>query len=138
MTRIGVENPAGVKAHGTTVGLFAELRRRYPEARCVADVNETGLDTLHRLRQGRGEMVMEAMELDGRDIRACSAPMQARGLEHGGRKALRRALYASSLRHRVDMHRTGESAAQAEAEKIDSDYVIKKLIETVPEPKSGL
>ena len=36
------------------------------------------------------------------------------------------------LRHRVVLN------FQAEAEKIDSDHVIKKLIETVPEPKSGL
>jgi hypothetical protein len=27
---------------------------------------------------------------------------------------------------------------QAEAEKVDSDQVIQRLIETVPEPKSGL
>jgi MoxR-like ATPase len=36
------------------------------------------------------------------------------------------------LRHRVLLN------FQAEAEKIDSDHVIQKLIETVPEPKSGL
>ncbi|HEY0366445.1 MAG TPA: AAA family ATPase, partial [Pyrinomonadaceae bacterium] len=43
-----------------------------------------------------------------------------------------RAVAPAVLRHRVLLN------FQAEAEKIDSDYVIKKLIETVPEPKSGL
>jgi MoxR-like ATPase len=36
------------------------------------------------------------------------------------------------LRHRILLN------FQAEAEKIDSDKVIKQLIETIPEPKSGL
>jgi MoxR-like ATPase len=36
------------------------------------------------------------------------------------------------LRHRVLLN------FQAEAEKVDADQVIKRLIETVPEPKSGL
>src|SRR5215213_7736943 len=43
-----------------------------------------------------------------------------------------RAVAPAVLRHRVLLN------FQAEAEKIDSDHVIKKLIETVPEPKSGL
>ena len=36
------------------------------------------------------------------------------------------------LRHRVLLN------FQAEAERVDSDQVIRKLIEAVPEPKSGL
>ena len=43
-----------------------------------------------------------------------------------------RAVAPAVLRHRVLLN------FQAEAEKIDSDHVIKRLIETVPEPKSGL
>src|SRR5215213_2906184 len=43
-----------------------------------------------------------------------------------------RAVAPAVLRHRVLLN------FQAEAEKIDSDYVIRRLIETVPEPKSGL
>ncbi len=43
-----------------------------------------------------------------------------------------RAVAPSVLRHRVLLN------FQAEAEKVDSDQVIKQLIETVPEPKSGL
>ena len=43
-----------------------------------------------------------------------------------------RAVAPAVLRHRVLLN------FQAEAEKIDSDQVIKRLIETVPEPKSGL
>src|SRR5215813_12379242 len=43
-----------------------------------------------------------------------------------------RAVAPAVLRHRVLLN------FQAEAEKVDSDQVIKKLIETVPEPKSGL
>ena len=39
---------------------------------------------------------------------------------------------AAVLRHRVLLN------FQAEAEKVDSDQVIQKLIEAVPEPKSGL
>ena len=36
------------------------------------------------------------------------------------------------LRHRVLLN------FQAESEKVDSDQVIRRLIEAVPEPKSGL
>jgi MoxR-like ATPase len=36
------------------------------------------------------------------------------------------------LRHRILLN------FQAESEKVDSDQVIKRLVETVPEPKSGL
>jgi len=36
------------------------------------------------------------------------------------------------LRHRILLN------FQAESEKVDSDQVIKKLVEIVPEPKSGL
>jgi MoxR-like ATPase len=36
------------------------------------------------------------------------------------------------LRHRILLN------FQAESEKIDADQVIRKLIESVPEPKSGL
>jgi MoxR-like ATPase len=43
-----------------------------------------------------------------------------------------RAVAPAVLRHRVLLN------FQAEAEKIDSDQVIKQLIEVVPEPKSGL
>jgi MoxR-like ATPase len=43
-----------------------------------------------------------------------------------------RAVAPSVLRHRVLLN------FQAEAEKVDSDQVIKQLIEVVPEPKSGL
>ena len=43
-----------------------------------------------------------------------------------------RAIAPAVLRHRVLLN------FQAEAEKVDSDQVIKQLIETVPEPKSGL
>jgi MoxR-like ATPase len=43
-----------------------------------------------------------------------------------------RALAQPVLRHRILLN------FQAESEKVDSDHVIKKLIETVPEPKSGL
>jgi len=43
-----------------------------------------------------------------------------------------RAIAPAVLRHRVLLN------FQAEAEKVDSDQVIRKLIETVPEPKSGL
>ncbi|HEV2861276.1 MAG TPA: AAA family ATPase [Pyrinomonadaceae bacterium] len=43
-----------------------------------------------------------------------------------------RAVAPAVLRHRVLLN------FQAEAEKADSDAVIRKLIETVPEPKSGL
>jgi MoxR-like ATPase len=43
-----------------------------------------------------------------------------------------RAVAPAVLRHRVLLN------FQAEAEKVDSDKVIKQLIETVPEPKSGL
>src|SRR4030095_7548720 len=43
-----------------------------------------------------------------------------------------RAVAPAVLRHRVLLN------FQAEAEKVDSDQVIQKLIETVPEPKSGL
>ena len=43
-----------------------------------------------------------------------------------------RAVAPAVLRHRVLLN------FQAEAEKVDSDLVIQKLIETVPEPKSGL
>jgi MoxR-like ATPase len=43
-----------------------------------------------------------------------------------------RAVAPSVLRHRILLN------FQAEAEKVDSDQVIKQLIETVPEPKSGL
>jgi MoxR-like ATPase len=43
-----------------------------------------------------------------------------------------RAVAPAVLRHRVLLN------FQAEAEKVDSDHVIRKLIETVPEPKSGL
>jgi MoxR-like ATPase len=43
-----------------------------------------------------------------------------------------RAVAPAVLRHRVLLN------FQAEAEKVDSDQVIKQLIETVPEPKSGL
>jgi MoxR-like ATPase len=43
-----------------------------------------------------------------------------------------RAVAPAVLRHRVLLN------FQAEAEKIDSDQVIKQLIEIVPEPKSGL
>jgi MoxR-like ATPase len=43
-----------------------------------------------------------------------------------------RAVAPAVLRHRVLLN------FQAEAEKIDSDQVVKQLIETVPEPKSGL
>jgi len=43
-----------------------------------------------------------------------------------------RAVAPAVLRHRVLLN------FQAEAEKVDSDRVIKQLIETVPEPKSGL
>ena len=42
-----------------------------------------------------------------------------------------RAVAPAVLRHRVLLN------FQAEAEKVDSDQVIKRLIETVPEPKSG-
>jgi MoxR-like ATPase len=43
-----------------------------------------------------------------------------------------RAVAPSVLRHRVLLN------FQAEAEKVDSDQVVKQLIEAVPEPKSGL
>jgi MoxR-like ATPase len=43
-----------------------------------------------------------------------------------------RALAQPVLRHRILLN------FQAESEKVDSDHVIKRLIETVPEPKSGL
>jgi len=43
-----------------------------------------------------------------------------------------RAVAPAVLRHRVLLN------FQAEAEKVDSDQVVKQLIETVPEPKSGL
>jgi MoxR-like ATPase len=43
-----------------------------------------------------------------------------------------RAIAPAVLRHRVLLN------FQAEAEKVDSDRVIRQLIETVPEPKSGL
>src|SRR5919199_3415922 len=43
-----------------------------------------------------------------------------------------RAVAPAVLRHRVLLN------FQAEAEKVDSDQVVKRLIETVPEPKSGL
>jgi len=43
-----------------------------------------------------------------------------------------RALAYPVLRHRILLN------FQAESEKVDSDQVIKRLIETVPEPKSGL
>jgi MoxR-like ATPase len=43
-----------------------------------------------------------------------------------------RAVAPAVLRHRILLN------FQAEAEKMDSDQVIKRLIETVPEPKSGL
>jgi MoxR-like ATPase len=43
-----------------------------------------------------------------------------------------RAVAQPVLRHRILLN------FQAESEKVDSDQVIKKLIETVPEPKSGL
>jgi MoxR-like ATPase len=43
-----------------------------------------------------------------------------------------RALAQPVLRHRILLN------FQAESEKVDSDQVIKKLIETAPEPKSGL
>ncbi|HSQ24630.1 MAG TPA: MoxR family ATPase [Pyrinomonadaceae bacterium] len=43
-----------------------------------------------------------------------------------------RAVAPAVLRHRVLLN------FQAEAEKVDSDQVIKRLIEVVPEPKSGL
>jgi MoxR-like ATPase len=43
-----------------------------------------------------------------------------------------RSVAPAVLRHRILLN------FQAEAEKIDSDAVIQKLIETVPEPKSGL
>jgi MoxR-like ATPase len=43
-----------------------------------------------------------------------------------------RALAQPVLRHRILLN------FQAESEKVDSDHVIRKLIETVPEPKSGL
>jgi len=43
-----------------------------------------------------------------------------------------RAVASAVLRHRVLLN------FQAEAERVDSDGLIKKLIETVPEPKSGL
>jgi MoxR-like ATPase len=43
-----------------------------------------------------------------------------------------RAVAPAVLRHRVLLN------FQAEAEKIDPDQVVKRLIETVPEPKSGL
>ena len=43
-----------------------------------------------------------------------------------------RAVAPAVLRHRVLLN------FQAEAEKVDSDQVIKRLIEAVPEPKSGL
>ena len=43
-----------------------------------------------------------------------------------------RAVAPAVLRHRVLLN------FQAEAEKVDSDHVIKQLIEAVPEPKSGL
>ena len=50
----------------------------------------------------------------------------------GSLELLARAVAPAVLRHRVLLN------FQAEAEKVDSDQVIKKLIETVPEPKSGL
>jgi MoxR-like ATPase len=43
-----------------------------------------------------------------------------------------RAMALPVLRHRILLN------FQAESEKVDSDQVIKKLVETVPEPKSGL
>ncbi len=43
-----------------------------------------------------------------------------------------RALALPVLRHRILLN------FQAESERVDSDQVIKKLVETVPEPKSGL
>ena len=43
-----------------------------------------------------------------------------------------RAVAPAVLRHRVLLN------FQAEAEKVDSDHVVRKLIEAVPEPKSGL
>jgi MoxR-like ATPase len=43
-----------------------------------------------------------------------------------------RAVAPAVLRHRVLLN------FQAEAERVDSDQVINKLIEAVPEPKSGL
>ena len=43
-----------------------------------------------------------------------------------------RALALPVLRHRILLN------FQAESEKVDSDQVIKRLIESVPEPKSGL
>ena len=43
-----------------------------------------------------------------------------------------RAVAPAVLRHRVLLN------FQAEAEKVDSDQVIKQLLETIPEPKSGL
>ncbi len=38
----------------------------------------------------------------------------------------------------IALRKGSASAKKAEAEKVDSDHVIKQLIETVPEPKSGL
>jgi MoxR-like ATPase len=43
-----------------------------------------------------------------------------------------RAVAPAVLRHRLLLN------FQAEAERVDSDEVVKKLIETVPEPPSGL
>jgi MoxR-like ATPase len=43
-----------------------------------------------------------------------------------------RAIAPPVLRHRILLN------FQAESERVDTDQVIKKLIETVPEPKSGL
>jgi MoxR-like ATPase len=43
-----------------------------------------------------------------------------------------RAVAPAVLRHRILLN------FQAEAERVDSDQVIGKLIEAVPEPKSGL
>ncbi|MGH9831574.1 MAG: AAA family ATPase, partial [Blastocatellia bacterium] len=43
-----------------------------------------------------------------------------------------RAMAQPVLRHRILLN------FQAESEKVDSDQVITKLVEAVPEPKSGL
>ena len=68
-------------------------------------------------------------------VRLCGSGGKARAILRGRYNVSCedvRAVAPAVLRHRVLLN------FQAEAEKVDSDQVIKKLIEIVPEPKSGL
>ena len=104
-----------MQPHFATASLFAQRRGRHAQAGRIIEMNESRIDSFHCCRQRCSEMVVESVEFDRDDVFARRSEMQAGGLQHRGRKALRRTLHTVHCSTIIDSHCPRESATQAEA-----------------------